>query len=204
MWYTWASHRLILRYHRSCSVWILTLDHWWDIFPVHRNQWLENIEQKLLLKKQFTVINPMSCHVRSRFASLQNWNSDLLLPACRSSLTKLKESLHWPSSTSENTAIELCDPLLDISEHFTFSGDFDGDAACRGPQVEFAVACTQCQTGASGVPLKAPHSRALLKHCLQAHILHVPHPHNTGHVVYTQRNTDTQSKPLSAWRAIKQ
>lgn len=89
------------------------------------------------------------------------------------------------------------------SESVTFSGDLDRNAACRGPEIELGVACTQCQPGAMGVPLKATHSRCLLKHSCKVHLLHVPYPDNSGHVVYGQRSTDTHWKPLSAYRGMK-
>lgn len=72
-------------------------------------------------------------------------------------------------------------------EPVTFSGDLHGDASCRGPEIESGVARAQSQPGAAGVPLKATHSGCLLQHGLQAHLLRVPNPDDTGHVVYSQK-----------------
>lgn len=82
----------------------------------------------------------------------------------------------------------------------TFSGDLHGDAARRGPEVEAGVACAQGQPGAAGVPLEAAHSRRLLQHGLQAHLLRVPNPDHGGHVVYGQK-IEARSELLGAQRA---
>ena len=86
---------------------------------------------------------------------------------------------------------------------FTFNRDLNRNAAPWGPKIEFAVSSTQSQSGAAGVPLKATYSQCLLQHGLQAHLLHIPHPHSSGHVVYRDRHADTPSQTVSSYGAVK-
>lgn len=171
---------------------ILTLDHWKKQF--------ENEKQNLIIDLASISLGSSQCHTTRVLGLLDFKTVSTNCQHADVALCSLNKpdgndiKVHWPSSTSENTIMEPCIPAawqfqLLVTGHVTFSGYLDRNAACRGPEIEFGVACTQCQPGAPGVPLKATHGRCLLKHSLQAHLLHVPHPDNTGHVVYDQRNT---------------
>ena len=132
------------------------------------------------------------------------------VPAQRLDLETTWQQRDRPSVKMKTSTVEIYPRLWQArgwdgasvipQERATFSGDLNGDATCRGPQIQTAVACAQCQPGPSGVPLKAPHSWCLLQHGLQAHLLHVPNPDNSGHVVYSQK-IDAHSELLGASRA---
>lgn len=66
---------------------------------------------------------------------------------------------------------------------FTFYRYMDGDTAAGRPQIHSAISSADRQTRLDGVPVKRAHSRRLFQHDRQPHLLDVPDPHRTWHVI---------------------